>query len=202
MAAIGGLWGAAHGARRRRRRGRGPVGVSPAEREYLAAHGPIRFAPDPAFPPFEFVDGNGNAAGITPDLLALLSQRLGIPITTARFATWAEVLAGVRDGRADALGTLTRTPEREEFLLFSRPYLSVPTVLFVRRDDRTIRSLADCRGRRVGVVEGYGAHEWLLRNHPELDLALVRDTQAGSAGGLPARRRRGGGDAGRAVPHP
>ena len=156
-----------------------PPELSPAEREYLAAHGPVRFAPDPAFPPFEFVDGNGNGVGITPDLLALISQRLGIPITTARFATWAEVLAGVREGRADALGTLTRTPEREEFLLFSRPYLSVPTVLFVRRDDRTIRSLADCRGRRVGVVAGYGAHEWLLRNYPELDLALVRDPQAG-----------------------
>ena len=156
-----------------------PPTLSPEERGYLAAHGPVRFAPDPAFPPFEFIDATGVAAGITPDLVALFARKLDIPITTVRFASWSEVLDGVRQRRVDALGTLTRTPEREEFLLFSRPYLSVPTVMFVRRDERAIRGLADCRGRRVGVVAGYGAHAWLSHNHPELDLALVQDPQAG-----------------------
>ncbi len=153
--------------------------LSAQEQEYLAAHGPVRFAPDPAFPPFEFIDGQGRAAGITPDLLALIAEKLGISFTTVRYSSWSDVLEGVKSGAVDMVGTLTRTPERAEFLLFSQPYLSVPTMLFVRRDDRTIRGLADCRGRRVGVVAGYGANAWLERNHPELTPALVHDPQAG-----------------------
>jgi len=30
--------------------------LTPEERAFVAAHGPIRYAPDPLFPPFEFLD--------------------------------------------------------------------------------------------------------------------------------------------------
>jgi len=153
--------------------------LSVEERAFLAAHGPIRFAPDPTFPPFEFIDGSGRAAGITPDLLDVISRNLGISITTRRFGSWGEVMDAVRSGEADVLGTLTRTPEREQFLLFTRPYLTVPTVLFVRRDERAVRMLADLRNRRVGVVRDYGAHSWLQRNRPELEPVLVNAPMEG-----------------------
>ncbi|MCX8108038.1 MAG: transporter substrate-binding domain-containing protein, partial [Verrucomicrobiae bacterium] len=109
----------------------GAVVLTAEERAWLQAHAPLRYAPDPAFPPFEFIDQDGQVRGITPELLDLISRRLGVEIAYVRYPTWSEVLAGIRRGEVDLLGTLTRTTEREAFLDFTRPYLEVPIVLFV-----------------------------------------------------------------------
>jgi PAS domain S-box-containing protein len=162
-----------------RRTGSDPL--NPGERAFLAKHGPIRYAPDPGFPPLEFIRPDGSAAGITPDIMALIARNLRVTITTVRYPTWEDVLAAARRGEVDLLGTLTRTPERERYLDFSRPYLSVPYVLFVRDDHVGWSTLADVSDRPVGVVQSYGAQAWLVQHHPELHLVAVPDSATGLA---------------------
>lgn len=157
----------------------GPDPLTPAERAWLDRHGPLRYAPDPAFPPFEYFRDNGQVDGLTPELLNLVAQRLGTRVETLRYPTWSDVLDAIRRGEADLLGTVTRTPEREEFLLFTRPYLEVPYVLFVDRSVDPGTKLEDFRGRRLGVVRNYGAHTWLRTRHPELEAVPVETAKEG-----------------------
>ena len=153
--------------------------LTPRERAFIAAHGPIRYASDPLFPPFEFLDASGVARGITPDLLAIMGRKLGVEFRTVAYPTWSDVLDAVRKGKVDLLGTLTRTPEREGFLLFSRPYLSVPYVLFVRQDADAPKRIEDMVTRRLGVVRNYGINTWLSAAHPEIRPVAVEDTASG-----------------------
>lgn len=155
------------------------VPLTEEEQAWLRVHEPLRYAPDPAFAPFEFIGPNGEVGGITPDLLNLIAQRLGTEIKPVRYKTWSEVLAGMRRGEADLLGTLTRTSEREEFLDFTRPYLEVPLVLFVNKTTTQYKSMKDLKGRRVGVVQDYGAHAWLKQAHPEVIVEPVANTREG-----------------------
>jgi len=155
------------------------VPLTEEEQAWLRAHEPLRYAPDPAFAPFEFIGPDGEVGGITPDLLNLIAQRLGTAIKPVRYKTWNEVLAGMRRGEADLLGTLTRTSEREEFLDFTRPYLEVPLVLFVNKTTTQYKGMKDLKGRRVGVVQDYGAHGWLKQAHPELIVEPVANTREG-----------------------
>jgi ABC-type amino acid transport substrate-binding protein len=135
--------------------------LTPGERAFVAAHGPILYAPDPLFPPFEFLDSTGVARGITPDLLTLMGKKVGVEFRTVAYLTWSDILEAVKRGKVDLLGTLTRTPEREGFLLFSRPYLSVPYVLFVRQDGGDPNTVEEMVSRRLGVVKNYGINAWL-----------------------------------------
>ena len=153
--------------------------LTPEERIFVAAHGPIRYAPDPLFPPFEFLDSSGVARGITPDLLFLMGRKLGVEFHTVAYATWSDVLEAVKRGEVDLLGTLTRTPEREGFLLFSRPYLSVPYVLFVRKDGDDPKTIEEMISRRLGVVRNYGINTWLSAEHPNIHPVEVEDTATG-----------------------
>jgi two-component system cell cycle sensor histidine kinase/response regulator CckA len=149
------------------------------ERAFVAANGPIRYAPDPLFPPFEFLDSSRVARGITPDLLAIMGKKLGVEFRTVAYPTWSDVLDAVKRGEVDLLGTLTRTPEREGFLLFSRSYLSVPYVLFVRQEGDDPESIDDMVSRRLGVVKNYGINTWLSAEHPNIRPVAVEDTATG-----------------------
>ena len=153
--------------------------LTPEERAFVAAHGPIRYAPDPLFPPFEFLDSSGVARGITPDLLTIMSKKLGVEFQAVAYPTWSDVLEAVKQGKVDLLGTLTRTPEREGFLLFSKPYLSVPYVLFVRQDGSDPKTVEDMVSRRLGVVRNYGINTWLSAEHPKIHPVAVEETAAG-----------------------
>jgi PAS domain S-box-containing protein len=153
--------------------------LTPEERAFVAAHGPIRYAPDPLFPPFEFLDSFGVARGITPDLLTIMGKKLGVEFRTVAYPTWSDVLEAVKRGKVDLLGTLTRTPEREGFLLFSRPYLSVPYVLFVRQGGGDPKTIEDMVSRRLGVVKNYGINTWLSAEHPNIRPVAVEDAATG-----------------------
>ncbi len=153
--------------------------LTPEERAFVVSHGPIRYAPDPLFPPFESLDSSGFARGITPDLLTLMGKKLGVEFQSVAYPTWSDVLEAVKQGKVDLLGTLTRTPEREIFLLFSKPYLSVPYVLFIRQNGGDPKTIEDMVSRRLGVVKNYGIHTWLSAAHPDIDPVTVEDTATG-----------------------
>lgn len=153
--------------------------LAPDERAWLTAHGPLRYAPDPAFAPFEYFRDNGQVAGVTPELLGVVASNLETRIEVVRYPTWSDVLDAIRSGQVDLIGTVSRTAEREEFLLFTRPYLDVPYVLFVQRGVGAGATIADFKGRRVGVVRNYGAHTWVRVHHPELDIVPVETSKEG-----------------------
>ncbi len=76
-----------------------PVSLTAGQRAYLKAHGPLVYAPDPAFPPFESFDGNGNAVGISPDLLRMAARNIGAEIKTVRYPSWSGIIEAVKEGK-------------------------------------------------------------------------------------------------------
>jgi len=66
------------------------------------------------------------------------------------------LLSDAFDGSAAAW----KDPERESALVFSQPYLENRLILVARRgDDVSATSLADLKGKRVAIVEGYAYGE-------------------------------------------
>ncbi|MBM3889766.1 MAG: transporter substrate-binding domain-containing protein, partial [Verrucomicrobia bacterium] len=149
------------------------------ERAWLRAHGPLRYAPQTAAPPFSFLKPDGQAAGIGPDLVELLARRLGTEIRQVRFPSWLETVAAVRTGKVDLLAGVVPTEEREQFLQFIGPYHATRNVLFVNRATPQFKILKDLAGRRVGVTRDSLIHIRLQREHPELVLAPTENAREG-----------------------
>jgi PAS domain S-box-containing protein len=66
-----------------------------------------------------------------------------------------------------------RTPEREKYFDFTIPYLSLLGGIVVSEDDTTIADLEDLRGKRVAVMAGDNAEEYLRRNGFDEELTTV-----------------------------
>ena len=116
---------------------------------------PLRFVSTP-WPPFTNQAGQPRFA---LDLVEAALDRIGLKATTtivepARFTP--ALLSEEFDGSAAAW----KDPEREKFLVFSRPYLENRLILVGRRgEDVSAAALADLKGKRLALVGGYAYGE-------------------------------------------
>ena len=158
------------------------IELTAQEQQWLRAHPVIRLSPDPDWRPVDFIDQNGEHAGIAADYVRLAAGRLGLGIVLVKERTWPQVLQAAREGRIDMISGVLRTPERERYLAFTRPFMTVSWVVMGPADQPFGVGLRALRGHTVAVVEGTYAHERLQREHPEISaLAVASETEAVAA---------------------
>ena len=136
--------------------------ASPAGADQAVSGPPIRSGSEVDYPPFCSLDAEGQADGFSVELLRAAARAMGREVSFPT-GTWATVRGWLEKGEVDALPLVGRTPEREALFDFSIPYLSLHGALVVREDERGIQTLADLDGRRVGVLKGDNAEEFLRR---------------------------------------
>src|SRR5688500_11963871 len=89
------------------------------------------------------------------DLVDEALGRIGVTATTTIVGA-PQFTSSLLSGRFDGSAAAWRDPERERVLMFSEPYLENRLVLVGRYGvDVAIASLADLKGKRVAIVEGY-----------------------------------------------
>ena len=152
--------------------------LTAAERAWLKAHPVIRLAPDPDFPPVEYFAGNGDYGGITADYVSLLEKRLGIRIEIVRLRDWDEVISKAKSRQIDVY-VATKTPQRADYMLFTRPFLEFPVVIIAREKVKGPLDLEILKGMKVSVVSEYAAHNFIANNHPKVNLDPVPDVRTG-----------------------
>ncbi|MCE4553815.1 transporter substrate-binding domain-containing protein [Roseateles cellulosilyticus] len=142
----------------------------------------VRFAPERDYGPFVFADDQGHVKGLSVDLLARLAPAAGLQLQTLPAAPLAEQLALLRAGGADLVSSLRPTPERAEYLAFTRPYVNVPAILVVRRTAIPHAQGADGQaalqqlaGKPVAVGAGYAVEGFARERFPRVVWAPVPD---------------------------
>jgi len=157
--------------------GRG-VALTAAEQEWLKSNPDLKVGLRSDWPPFEF-EQDGRAAGLVADLVGRLEENLGIRFTRELMETRAAAEDQLKAGKVDVLPGMSRTPRTEQEFLFTRPYVSVPIALAIRDSGRFIGDLRELRDEKVGVVNRQASHDYLLINHPDLDLYPQQSIEEG-----------------------
>jgi signal transduction histidine kinase len=137
------------------------IDLSANEQAWLREHPVIRLAPDPNFAPIEWFNQHGDYNGITSDYVLLLQELLGVQFEIIRGSSWQDILAKVRNGEVDVLSAIIRTAEREQYLVFTKPYFVAKRGLFSNRGLSGIEGLEDLAGYKIAVVQGSWMDETL-----------------------------------------
>jgi PAS domain S-box-containing protein len=140
--------------------------LTPQERAWLEELPPLLLGIDPAWPPMEFMDSQGVHSGISSSYVDLLRRALSIDIRTVSFPSWEKTLQAAKDGSVDMLSTAVKTPEREEFLLFSRPYASIKTLLVGHVTNPFVENFNDIRHTPLGIQQSSWGVDHISRNYP------------------------------------
>ena len=146
------------------------LSLSDAEKQWLADHKDIRLGIEQAWLPFEGLSQDGKLEGIVSEYVAWMNKRLSISMAPVVGLSWLEILQAAKDKKVDVLPDVARTPEREEYLNFTAPYLRIPLMLITRDDYGFVAGLDDMADKRVAVIAGYMSEEYLKRDHPEIEI--------------------------------
>jgi cystine transport system substrate-binding protein len=137
----------------------------------VKARGTLRIGLEGTYPPFNFRDAKtGQLTGYDVDVAQLVCAKLGVKpdfVTTE----WSAILAGLGAGKYDVIvSQVGITPRREQAFDFSRPYTySAPQLIVRRNDAASYKTLADLKGRKVGVGQG-SVFEQQARAVPGIDV--------------------------------
>jgi len=152
------------------------VDLSPPEARYVEEHGEVTLCVDPDWAPFESINAQGEHEGIAADLLRLVAERTGLRFQLTPTASWDESLAASRDGRCKILSFLNRTPQREKWLIFSRPLFSDVNVFITREEHPFISDPAKLTGESIAFPSGTAMEELVRRDYPNLTIRTT-DTE-------------------------
>ncbi|WP_312774976.1 bifunctional diguanylate cyclase/phosphodiesterase [Pseudomonas rhodesiae] len=151
----------------------GALTLTEDERGWLADHQELRLGVDTSWPPFEYRDENGHYQGLAADYVRLIQDRLGIKIKLIEPASWGQVLEQARNSQLDLIPGVMSTPERQNYLAFTRPYIDFPMVILAHEGGTRPRTLKELYGLKIAVVENYAPHELLRTHHPDINLVAL-----------------------------
>ncbi|TSK09224.1 MAG: transporter substrate-binding domain-containing protein [Geobacter sp.] len=127
---------------------------------------------DRDYPPYEFIDRSGQPAGYNVDLTRAIAEVMGMKVEF-RLGSWAEMRDALQTGRVDVLEGMSYSEERSREVDFSVPHAVVNHAIFGRRDNASVNTLEELKGKTVAVHRGGIMHDYLTRKGVGARLTLT-----------------------------
>ena len=110
---------------------------------------------DDAFPPMTYRDPNTNAIiGFDVDMGEEIAKRMGVTLEWQPIE-WKGMVQSLKTKKIDmVICGVTITPEREEQIFLSDPYMDAGISMAVRKGDTGISSVKDLVDKKIGVQTG------------------------------------------------
>ncbi|MDJ1007843.1 MAG: transporter substrate-binding domain-containing protein [Paracoccaceae bacterium] len=145
----------------------------------------VRIATEGAYPPFNFVDANGELGGFDVDIANALCEAAELDCEIVA-QDWDGIIPGLLSERYDVIiASMTMTPERAEVVAFTNKYAQVPQHFVMGNElAETVEAaggdgLAQLReglaGRVIGLVAATAAEPYVRDNFG--DIAEFRSYQ-------------------------
>ncbi len=124
--------------------------------------------------PFNLMQ-NGEISGIAIDYWKYIKKEAGIKTLCKIDNNWIDVLKHIKNKTADITLSTTKTPDREKYAIFSKPYASFPIVIATRNNVGFISNLNLIKDKTIAVGKGYTAEKLLQKNYPYIKLIEVKN---------------------------
>ena len=134
--------------------------------EAIQSKGEMVIALEGNWAPWSFHDDAGTLVGYDVEVGQAIAEKLGVKATFIE-GEWDGLLAGVEAGRYDmVINGVDITDSRKQSYDFSTPYAYIRTALVTRKDNDTIHSFEDLKGKTTAnsigstymeLAEDYGA---------------------------------------------
>jgi len=116
---------------------------------------------DADFPPFAFINDEGNATGFDVESVDWIAEEMGFEVKHQPTA-WDGIVESLRAGKIDFVASgMSITPEREKVISFTVPYWETDLAVAVQADSKLSYDDILSGQYKIGVQRGTTAQMWL-----------------------------------------
>lgn len=128
------------------------------------------------YPPYEFLDKNGNPTGYNVEVTQAIAEVMGVQIEV-RLDSWNKMRQALENGEIDALHGMVYTDARRDNFDFSPPHAIIHQSIFYRKGAKRPQNVESLKGKEVIVQKGGSMHDNFLELGLDINLILT-DTHA------------------------
>lgn len=119
---------------------------------------------DANFPPFAYVDKNGNPDGFDVKSVDWIAKEMGFKVKHQPM-DWDGIIPSLNAKKIDMIASgLSVTEERAQKVAYTIPYWVIKQVLVVKKDSDLTPETALADGNKVGVQRGTSEAKWMEEN--------------------------------------
>ena len=151
--------------------------INEKEKSYLLENDDIIVGIYINYPPFQFVNENGNVDGILLDYFDILENKVGHKFKKKFYNNWPRVIEDANNQKIDVILEIQKTKNRLKYLTFTNPIFVGDHVVITKKGNRnnTIKKLI---GKKVAVCQGYAIEEHIKHKYPKLNLVPLVNEEA------------------------
>ncbi len=127
---------------------------------------------DSNFPPYEYLDEDGEPTGYNVELTRAIADVMGIKVDI-RLDEWDVMLSALKNKEVDVLQGIVPSGVRKKTFAFSSPHAIIHHSVFSRKGGVAPNGLQGLKNKMVMVQNNSIMHEYLLQNNVEADIHPV-----------------------------
>ncbi len=145
------------------------INLTQEEKAYIKANPVIRVANEMDWPPFDYVE-IGEPSGYSIEHIRLLADKVGLRIEFVNGYSWAELVELFKQKKIDAMPVFYFNEERDAYTLYTSSYAKSSLNLYSTVENKTLNSIADLKGKRIGIEKGDGQVPYVKSEFPDTEL--------------------------------
>lgn len=151
--------------------------LSEEEQLYLSNNPEITVGIYIYYPPYEFINENGQVSGILIEYFNKLENNIGHTFKKKYYNSWQQLLNDVKTNKVNIVLEIQDTKERRKYLNFTEPVFLGRHIILTKNDSQD-KKVTDLYGKKVCLCESYSVEEYIRNKHPDIIRVLKPDEQA------------------------
>lgn len=128
---------------------------------------------DRNYPPYEFINKDGEPDGFTVDLIRAVAEEMNLSISI-ELKPWYDARTALEEGEIDILPGMFYSKDRDRKVDFTDPHTLVHHVIYIRKKSPAIVSLDEIKGKSVLCERGDIIHDILQKNYTDSNIIPVQ----------------------------
>ncbi len=131
---------------------------------------------NPNWSPIEFSNekNQNQIEGIAIDTLKILEKRLNITFQNVPTTSWSQSQQYLKEKKCDILPAAIKTAKRENYAIFTKPYLDYKLAIITKNDKPFINGIDDIIDKSISRKKGSGLIHKLKNRYPNINIVETK----------------------------
>ncbi len=146
--------------------------ISDSEKKWLLQNDSITVALYSYYPPYQYINEQGDIDGIFIDFLKFIEDKLDYKFKKKHYKEWSDLLNDVENNKIDIILEIQKTKKRESYLFFHESFFESPHVIVTRKDTPFVNTIEELNDNVITLPKDYAIVENLKHEHPTLNIVI------------------------------